>query len=69
MKQRARIKIFKSTVNLMESYAPEEITIKMICAYGGINRSTFYAYFLDKYDSKLSHGSLSTINVHHLSRF
>lgn len=50
MKQRARIKIFKSTVNLMESYAPEEITIKMICAYSGINRSTFYDYFLDKYD-------------------
>lgn len=29
MKQRARMKIFKSTIGLMEDYPPEEITIKM----------------------------------------
>lgn len=50
MKKNARLKIFKSTITLMEEYALEEITIKMICAYSGINRSTFYVYFIDKYD-------------------
>ncbi len=50
VKKQARIKIFRSTIDLMEEYAMDEITIKMICAYSGINRSTFYVYFLDKYD-------------------
>ncbi|WP_414046890.1 TetR/AcrR family transcriptional regulator [Macrococcus equi] len=34
---------------LMEEYRFREITIKMICEKCGINRSTFYAYFEDKY--------------------
>lgn len=63
MKKRARIQIFKSTIGLMEDYAPEEITIKMICAYSGINRSTFYAYFLDKYDL------FEQIQNYHMNRY
>ena len=65
MKKRARIKIFINTIGLMENYAPEEITIKMICAYSGINRSTFYDYFQDKYDllEQISTGEYGTIFV------
>ncbi|RZI03012.1 TetR/AcrR family transcriptional regulator, partial [Staphylococcus condimenti] len=50
MKKNAKRKIFVSTIDLMEEYSIDEITIKMICAYSGINRSTFYAHFTDKYD-------------------
>lgn len=63
MKKRARIKIFINTIGLMENYAPEEITIKMICAYSGINRSTFYDYFQDKYDL------FEQIQNYHMSRY
>lgn len=63
MKKRARIKIFINTIGFMENYAPEEITIKMICAYSGINRSTFYDYFQDKYDL------FEQIQNYHMSRY
>lgn len=63
MKESARIKIFKSTIHLMEDYALEEITIKMICAFSGINRSTFYAYFQDKYDL------YAQIQSYHMKRY
>lgn len=36
-------------INLMDTYRFREITIKMICEKSAINRSTFYAYFADKY--------------------
>ncbi|MCE4955943.1 TetR/AcrR family transcriptional regulator [Macrococcoides caseolyticum] len=36
-------------IELMETYRFREITIKMICEKSQINRSTFYAYFEDKY--------------------
>lgn len=38
-----------SLIQLMETYRFREITIKMICTEAQINRSTFYAYFDDKY--------------------
>ncbi|KAA1042376.1 TetR/AcrR family transcriptional regulator C-terminal domain-containing protein [Macrococcus equipercicus] len=37
-------------LNLLEKHRFREITIKMICEAAHINRSTFYAYYLDKYD-------------------
>ncbi|SUM34630.1 transcriptional regulator [Staphylococcus gallinarum] len=35
----------------------------MICAYSGINRTTFYDYFQDKYDL------MSTIQTYHLDKY
>ena len=49
MKQLAKYRIIKSLVELLEDYPFEEITIKMVCAYSGVNRSTFYDHFQDKY--------------------
>ncbi|MBI5975098.1 TetR/AcrR family transcriptional regulator [Staphylococcus canis] len=46
---KARIKIFKSMIKLLETETFEAITIKQICAESGIHRSTFYAHFEDKY--------------------
>lgn len=63
MKQNAKNKIIKNMIILLEEQPFENITIKMICAYSGINRTTFYDYFLDKYDL------LSTIQKHHLQKY
>ncbi|RXK17950.1 TetR/AcrR family transcriptional regulator [Macrococcus sp. DPC7161] len=49
MKEKKQI-IENSLVNLMDEYRFREITIKMLCTEANINRSTFYAYYLDKYD-------------------
>ncbi|GEP85611.1 putative transcriptional regulator [Staphylococcus piscifermentans] len=62
MKKNAKRKIFVNTIDLMEEYPIDEITIKMICAYSGINRSTFYAHFTDKYDL------FEQIQAYHISR-
>ena len=40
MKQRAKYKIIQSLIELLEEYPFEDITIKMICAYSNVNRST-----------------------------
>ncbi|TDM12248.1 TetR/AcrR family transcriptional regulator [Macrococcus lamae] len=37
-------------LKLLEEHRFRNITIKMICEAAEINRSTFYAYYLDKYD-------------------
>ncbi|AYU55975.1 TetR/AcrR family transcriptional regulator [Staphylococcus debuckii] len=63
MKKNAKRKIFVNTIDLMEEYSIDEITIKMICAYSGINRSTFYAHFTDKYDL------FEQIQAYHISRY
>jgi len=63
MKQNAKNKIIKNMIILLEEQPFENITIKMICAYSGINRTTFYDYFLDKYDL------LSIIQKHHLQKY
>lgn len=44
-----KLLIESSFIQLMEEYRFREITIKMICEESNINRSTFYAYFEDKY--------------------
>lgn len=49
MKEKKQI-IENSLLNLMDEYRFREITIKMLCTEANINRSTFYAYYLDKYD-------------------
>ncbi|WP_239750844.1 TetR/AcrR family transcriptional regulator [Mammaliicoccus sp. H-M34] len=51
MKKHARQLITSNMVYLLEHYHFEEITIKMLCAECGINRSTFYAHFKDKYET------------------
>nr|WP_263314874.1 TetR/AcrR family transcriptional regulator [Mammaliicoccus sp. Marseille-Q6498] len=51
MKKQARQLIISNMVYLLEHYHFDEITIKMLCAECGINRSTFYAHFKDKYDT------------------
>ena len=49
MKEKKQI-IENSLLNLMDEYRFREITIKMLCTEANINRSTFYVYYLDKYD-------------------
>lgn len=51
MKKHARQLIINNMVYLLEQYHFDEITIKMLCAECGINRSTFYAHFKDKYET------------------
>lgn len=51
MKKHARQLIISNMVYLLEHYHFDEITIKMLCAECGINRSTFYAHFKDKYET------------------
>jgi len=63
MKQKAKTKIIRNMITLLEEHPFENITIKMICAYSGINRTTFYDYFVDKYDL------LSTIQDYHLRHY
>ncbi|MCU5745248.1 TetR/AcrR family transcriptional regulator [Staphylococcus sp. SQ8-PEA] len=63
MKQKAKEKIIHHTVLLLEEYPFENITTKMICAYSGVNRSTFYDYFFDKYDL------LHSIQSYHLDKY
>lgn len=50
MKNRAKYRIIRSFIQLLEEYPFENITIKLICAHSHINRSTFYANFEDKYN-------------------
>ncbi|EKU49047.1 TetR/AcrR family transcriptional regulator [Staphylococcus massiliensis] len=63
MKKQARKRIIHNMVVLLETYPMDDITIKMICAYSDINRSTFYAYFEDKYEL------VNTIKNIHLDRY
>lgn len=62
-KQKARYKIFSAMVTLLESYRLDEITIKMICAESRIHRSTFYAYFEDKYQL------FNTMTQYHMNNY
>lgn len=43
-------KIISSTLALMAQLPFEKITVRRICEEGQINRSTFYAHFIDVYD-------------------
>ena len=63
MKQRAKYKIIKSLIELLEYYPFDEITIKMICAYSGVNRLYFYDHFQDKYQL------LDKIQNYHLNKY
>lgn len=63
MKQKAKYKIIKSLIDLLELYPIENISIKMICANSNVNRSTFYANFQDKYDL------LDKIQSYHLNKY
>lgn len=63
MKQNAKRKIIHYIIALLELHPFENITIKMLCAYSDINRTTFYDYFVDKYDL------LATIQSHHIQKY
>ncbi|UDI77627.1 TetR/AcrR family transcriptional regulator C-terminal domain-containing protein [Staphylococcus taiwanensis] len=63
MKQKAKYKIIKGLIDLLEEYPFESISIKMICATSNVNRSTFYDNFQDKYDL------LTKIQNYHLSKY
>lgn len=63
MKRKAKYKIIQSMIDLLDEYPFEDITIKMICAYSGVNRSTFYDNYKDKYDL------LEKIQNYHLSKY
>ena len=39
----------EALIALLRTYTMEQISVKMICNVAGINRSTFYNYFDDKY--------------------
>ncbi|MBQ7799861.1 MAG: TetR/AcrR family transcriptional regulator, partial [Oscillospiraceae bacterium] len=43
-------KIEKAFVELLQSKELDDITVSEICKLTGLNRSTFYANFLDTYD-------------------
>ena len=49
MRQNAKRKIIHNMIALLELHPFENITIKCY-AYSDINRTTFYDYFVDKYD-------------------
>ncbi|KRG08190.1 TetR/AcrR family transcriptional regulator [Staphylococcus sp. NAM3COL9] len=63
MRQKAKNKIIRNMIILLEEHPFEHITIKMICAYSGVNRTTFYDYFVDKY------ALLYTIQTYHLKKY
>ncbi len=63
MKQKAKYRIIRSLIDLLEIYPIESISIKMICASSNVNRSTFYANFQDKYDL------LNKIQNYHLKKY
>lgn len=44
------IRMESATLELMKRMKFDKITIKKICETAGVNRSTFYAHFLDIYD-------------------
>lgn len=60
---KARIKIFKAMVKLLETETFESITIKQLCAESGVHRSTFYAHFEDKYQL------FDTMTAFHMSKY
>lgn len=43
-------KIKNTVLALLQEYQVNKITVRMICEESGVNRSTFYAHFLDVYD-------------------
>lgn len=63
MRQKAKFRIIRNMIILLEEYPFEEITIKMVCAYSNVNRTTFYDYFLDKYDL------ITQIQQYHLTKY
>lgn len=63
MRQKAKFRIIRNMIILLEEYPFEEITIKMVCAYSNVNRTTFYDYFLDKYDL------ITQIQKYHLTKY
>ncbi|ALS01509.1 hypothetical protein ATZ33_09050 [Enterococcus silesiacus] len=42
--------IQKSLIFLLQQQSIEKLTVKDICAYAKIGRSTFYAHYMDKFD-------------------
>ena len=44
------LKIQEVMLNLMEKKEFEEITVRLVCERAQINRSTFYAHYMDIYD-------------------
>lgn len=40
----------ESLIRLMETYPISRISVKMLCEDADINRSTFYAHYIDQYD-------------------
>ncbi|MBI5973282.1 TetR/AcrR family transcriptional regulator [Staphylococcus caledonicus] len=63
MKQKAKYRIIKSLIDLLEEYPFESISIKMICANSNVNRSTFYDNYQDKYDL------LAKLQNYHLTKY
>ncbi|MCG7419543.1 TetR/AcrR family transcriptional regulator [Macrococcoides goetzii] len=55
-----------SFIQLMEHHRFRDITIKMICEESNINRSTFYAYFEDKYALL---DSMIDFHIHNIEQF
>ena len=45
-----QIRMEAAMLDLMKHLDFEKITVKQICQKAGVNRSTFYAHFIDIYD-------------------
>ncbi|MCS4486534.1 TetR/AcrR family transcriptional regulator [Staphylococcus americanisciuri] len=63
VKTKTYYEICKALITLLEHNDFEAITIKEICAESGVHRSTFYAYFEDKYQL------LEVIKQYHMKRY
>ncbi|MGN0519918.1 MAG: TetR/AcrR family transcriptional regulator [Candidatus Fimenecus sp.] len=44
------IRMNATLLSLMQKYPFEKITVRMICQEANVNRSTFYAHYMDLYD-------------------
>lgn len=45
-----RLHLQKSLIELMQTLPISNISVKMLCAHAGVNRSTFYAHYQNQYD-------------------
>ncbi|QEA52825.1 TetR/AcrR family transcriptional regulator [Loigolactobacillus coryniformis] len=48
--RRTHEKLQTLTFELLKTTVPERITVKQLCVAAKINRSTFYAHYLDVFD-------------------
>ncbi len=68
--QMTRRMIKESFLELMQDYPISKVTVKMICESADINRSTFYAHYLNPYDllNQIQQETLSHIQTYIMNK-